>query len=61
MIMPGYSTGDVDVLAELTGPLGEWNAIVVGDVPDVHWRWTANPDGTVDLGPLNLVVTVPIL
>ncbi len=61
LILPTWSPADLGVLTELTGPAGEWNAIVIGDVPDAHWRWTAAPDGTVDLGSLDLVVTVPLV
>ncbi|MEW1552032.1 hypothetical protein [Streptomyces tsukubensis] len=46
-------------LAELASPRGGWTALVAGDVPGAHWRWYAEPEGTVDLGVLGLRVTVP--
>ncbi|MEU5976845.1 hypothetical protein [Streptomyces sp. NPDC047315] len=46
-------------LAELTSPRGGWTVLTVGDVPGAHWRWYAEPEGTVDLGVLGLRVTVP--
>lgn len=55
------STGDeARALAELATPDGGgWIVLTVGDVPGAHWRWYAEPDGTVDLGVLGLRVTVP--
>ncbi|MEU9605585.1 hypothetical protein [Streptomyces sp. NPDC048057] len=46
-------------LAELAAPRGGWTVLTVGDVPGAHWRWYAEPEGTVDLGVLGLRVTVP--
>ncbi|WP_406401480.1 hypothetical protein [Streptomyces uncialis] len=46
-------------LTELAAPHGGWTVLSVGDVPGAHWRWYAEPGGTVDLGVLGLRVTVP--
>ncbi|MFJ4773678.1 hypothetical protein ACIP88_31975 [Streptomyces uncialis] len=46
-------------LTELAAPRGGWTVLTVGDVPGAHWRWYAEPGGTVDLGVLGLRVTVP--
>jgi hypothetical protein len=55
------SAADSAALAELCTSDGGWAALVVGDLPAAHWRWTADADGMVDLGVLDLRVTVPIV
>ncbi|MGV9311644.1 hypothetical protein ACWDR0_05560 [Streptomyces sp. NPDC003691] len=47
------------LLAELASPRGNWTVLAAGDVPGAHWRWYAEPEGMVDLGVLDLRVTVP--
>ncbi|MYY07664.1 hypothetical protein GT204_01820 [Streptomyces sp. SID4919] len=54
---PGHE--EARVLTELAAPHGGWTVLTVGDVPGAHWRWYAEPGGTVDLGVLGLRVTVP--
>lgn len=46
-------------LTELAAPHGGWTVLAVGDIPAAHWRWYAEPGGTVDLGVLGPRVTVP--
>ncbi|MER5768553.1 hypothetical protein [Streptomyces sp. NPDC001985] len=47
-------------LSKLATPEGGgWTVLTVGDVPGAHWRWYAQPEGVVDLGVLDLRVTVP--
>jgi hypothetical protein len=61
VVMPRVSSdGDAAVLAELSSLRGgDWIVLAVGDVKGAHWRWYAEPDGTVDTGVLGLRVTVP--
>ena len=62
LALPSLPTGpDAMALAALCTPEQGWNAIVVGDVPGAHWRWTMSPDGTADLGLLGIRVTVPVV
>jgi hypothetical protein len=61
VVVPRVSSdGDAAVLAELSSLRGgDWIVLAVGDVKGAHWRWYAEPDGTVDTGVLGLRVTVP--
>ena len=62
LVLPSPPTGaDAMALAALCTPEQGWNAIVVGDVPGAHWRWTMSSDGTADLGLLGVRVTVPVV
>lgn len=34
-------------------------AVILGDLPGAHWRWTAEPDGSITVPSLGTTVTVP--
>jgi hypothetical protein len=55
------TAADAAAVAALCAPGQGWNALVVGEVPGAHWRWTTSADGTADLGLLGLRVTVPVV
>ncbi|MET8828896.1 hypothetical protein ABZX40_05250, partial [Streptomyces sp. NPDC004610] len=59
MMRPPRDSAEAHALAGLAAPHGGWSVLSVGDVPGAHWRWHAEPEGTVDLGVLGLRVTVP--
>ncbi|MEV7289116.1 hypothetical protein AB0O01_31985 [Streptomyces sp. NPDC093252] len=59
MMRPPRDSAEARALAGLAAPEGGWSVLSVGDVPGAHWRWHAEPEGTVDLGVLGLRVTVP--
>ncbi|AXI77408.1 hypothetical protein C7M71_008105 [Peterkaempfera bronchialis] len=61
LVVPGAPTGRESAdLAALCGPGGAgWTALVCGDADGAHWRWSATPDGSLELPLLNLTLTTP--
>ncbi|WP_432838423.1 hypothetical protein [Dactylosporangium sp. CA-092794] len=41
------------------GPGSGQVALVLGDVPGAHWRWTAHADGSVSIPAFGITVTAP--
>lgn len=53
------SADDAARLFAFCGSGSDHVALVLGDLPGAHWRWTADPDGTLHIPVLDTKVTVP--
>jgi len=54
------SAGEAAHLLAFCGPGGGHAAVVLGDLPGTHRRWTAEADGSLRLPVLDITVTVPV-